>query len=537
MSTCDAVGGSGKSDSNRSLGRSMLTVSSMTFCSRIFGLLRDIAMAWYWGGTVDTQAAFQVAFAFPNSLRTLFGEGAFNQAFVPILAESLEKQGREKAWLLAERAISLQLTALLVCVLAVSGISLGCLAFSPPDTAPRVRMTLLILPVLMPYAMFICLTGAFSSILNCLKKFLLPALTPILFNVVQISSVLLLSLLWYHDEFAALLFFSLSAILAGLLQLLTVMVAARRQGFVFHFNPTWNCPEVKLLCINILPGLVGAGVMQLNSLVDRILGLWLGSAAVGALNYSQHLVYLPVGIFGVAMGVVCLPSMSRAWALRQEEEMVSSLNYALRIVLFLSLPCATLLGALSTETISMLFARGAFTSEAVRECSWTLNFYLVGLPAFCCAKVATNPFHARKDTRTPVKIAMICMVLNLVLNLILMQFLRQGGLALSTSICSWLNVTLLLTCNRRMLPAWKPGPVLKAAFGLGVMAMIAGLVAGLTGYAMQKSMANMPALPSILKNLFCVLGGGLAGGITYLLATRLAARPEPSELLHALLKR
>jgi putative peptidoglycan lipid II flippase len=255
------------------------------------------------------------------------------------------------------------------------------------------------------------------------------------------------------------------------------------------------------------------------------------------LNYSQHLVYLPVGIFGVAMGVVCLPSMSRAWALRQEEEMVSSLNYALRIVLFLSLPCATLLGALSTETISMLFARGAFTSEAVRECSWTLNFYLVGLPAFCCAKVATNPFHARKDTRTPVKIAMICMVLNLVLNLILMQFLRQGGLALSTSICSWLNVTLLLTCNRRMLPAWKPGPVLKAAFGLGVMAMIAGLVAGLTGYAMQKSMANMPALPSILKNLFCVVGGGLAGGITYLLATRLAARPEPSELLHALLKR
>ncbi len=536
MDNCSEGAGGGKNDSNRSLGRSMLTVSSMTFCSRIFGLFRDIAMAWYWGGTVDTQAAFQVAFAFPNSLRTLFGEGAFNQAFVPILAESLGRQGRKEAWLLAERAISLQLTALLVCVLAVSGISLGCLAFSPPETALRVRMTFLILPVLMPYALFICLTGAFSSVLNCLKKFLLPALTPVLFNLVQIASILVLSLLWYHDEFAALLFFSLSAILAGLLQLLAVMVAARRQGFLFRFNPTWNCPEVKLLCINILPGLVGAGVMQLNSLVDRILGLWLGSAAVGALNYSQHLVYLPVGIFGVAMGVVCLPSMSRAWALRQEEEMVSSINYALRLVLFLSLPCAALLGALGTETISLLFARGAFTPEAVRECSWTLNFYLVGLPAFCCAKVATNPFHARKDTRTPVIIAMVCLVLNLILNLILMQFLRQGGLALSTSICSWVNVVLLLTWNRRLLPAWKAEPLLKAAFGLSVMALIAGLAAWLTGKALFRSMAELPESLAFLKNLLCVAGGGLAGALTYLLAIRLSARPELSELLQAVHK-
>ena len=537
MDNCSVIAESEKGGSNRSLGRSMLTVSSMTFCSRIFGLLRDVAMAWYWGGTVDTQAAFQVAFAFPNSLRTLFGEGAFNQAFVPILAENLGKRGKDSAWLLAERAISLQLLALLVCVLAVSGISLGCLILAPPDIALRVRYTLLILPVLMPYALFICLTGAFSSVLNCLKKFLLPALTPILFNIVQIVSILLLSVLWYHDEFGALLFFSLGAILAGLLQLLLVMLAARRQGFVFHFNCTWNCPEVKVLCLNILPGLVGAGVMQLNSLVDRILGLWLGSAAVGALNYSQHLVYLPVGIFGVAMGVVCLPSMSRAWALNQEEEMVSSLNYALRIVLFLSLPCATLLGALSTETISLLFARGAFTAEAVRECSWTLNFYLIGLPAFCCAKVATNPFHARKDTRTPVKIAMFCMVVNLLLNLLLMHFLRQGGLALSTSLCSWLNVALLLIWNRRILPRWTPDVVLKAAAGLTVLALLAGLVAWLTGNALLKSMSDFPASLSFLKNLLCVAGAGLTGGLVYLLGNRLASRPEWPELLQATRKR
>jgi len=315
------------------------------------------------------------------------------------------------------------------------------------------------------------------------------------------------------------------------------MLAARRQGFVFHFNPTWHFPEVKLLCINILPGLVGAGVMQINSLVDRILGLWLGSAAVGALNYSQHLVYLPVGISGGAMGAVCLPSMSRDWALRQEEEMVSSINYALRIVLFLALPCATLLGALSNETITLLFARGAFTSEAVRECSWTLNFYLVGLPAFCCAKVATNPFHARKDTRTPVKIAMFCMLLNLILNLILMQFLRQGGLALSTSICSWVNVALLLTWNRRLLPAWKAEPVLKAALIMTFNALIAGLLAWITGQGLLRSMEQMPESLVFLKNLFCLAGGGLAGALTYLLATRLTARPELPELLQALRKR
>ncbi|NMA42119.1 MAG: murein biosynthesis integral membrane protein MurJ [Oligosphaeraceae bacterium] len=529
MSEC-----SKQAQSEKTMGRSMLTVSSLTFCSRIFGLLRDIAMGWYWGASDVAQAAYQVAFAFPNSLRALFGEGAFNQAFVPIIADSLENRGEEETWRLAERAISLQLSLLLLFVIAISAASLIGLALLPTDTPLRLRLTLTILPVLMPYALFICLSGAFSAVLNCLRRFFLPALNPIIYNLVQICSILLLALLWRNDEFMALLFFCLSALLAGLLQLLMLMLAARRHGFVYHFNQHWNCPEVKLLCRNVLPGLVGAGVMQINSLIDRILGLYLGSAAVGALNYSQHLVYLPVGIFGVAMGVVCLPNMSRAWGRQDENEMNSSLNYAMRMILFLSLPCAFLLWTLSQETVSLLFYRGAFTLEAVRQCAWTLNFYVLGLPAFCLAKVATNPFHARKDTRTPVRIALFCMCLNLILNLILMQFLRQGGLALSTSICSWMNVILLLKLNRKHQLSWQPNQVLKAMLSLTLMAALAGSLAWLLRNFLQ-TLTFFGAKPqTALHDLLVLIIAGGSAALSYLILNKIAGRPELKELVQAL---
>lgn len=517
----------------KNLGRSMLTISSLTFCSRIFGLLRDIAMSWYWGASDVAQAAFQVAFAFPNSLRSLFGEGAFNQAFVPIIADSLETRGKEETWLLAERAISLQLTLLLFCVVGVSAGSLLGLAFLPADTALRVRLTLTILPLLMPYALFICLSGAFAAILNCLRRFFLPALNPVVFNLVQIASILLLSRLWLNSEFMALLFFCLSAVLAGLLQLLILLLAARRQGFVYRFNPSWNCPQVKLLCRNVLPGIVGAGVMQINALVDRILGLYLGSAAVGALNFSQHLVYLPVGIFGVAMSVVCLPSMSRAWARQDEAEMSSSLDYAMRMVLFLALPCAFLLRALSLETVSLLFQRGAFTAEAARQCAWTLNFYLLGLPAFCLAKVASNPFHARKDTKTPVQIALLCMCLNLVLNLLLMRFLSQGGLALSTSVCSWLNVILLLKLNQKRQKSWQARHILIALLSLTVLAAAAGAVTwSMRGFLLTRTILGIrPELA--LHGMLLLLISGTAGALCYLALNMLARRPELKELMQA----
>ncbi len=528
-----------KQEANQqSIGRSMLQVSALTFGSRIFGLLRDIAMAGYWGGTGAAQAAFQVAFAFPNSLRALFGEGAFTSAFVPLLSAKMKDQQRSEAWRLAERAISVQAVALLALVFLLALLSGAVLIFAPEELSLHIRLTFLILPLLLPYAVFICMAGAFSSVLNCLGDFKIPAATPILFNLVQISTIIYLYFLWARTELVALLIFCGSAVLAGLVQLLLLMLWARRRGFVFHFRPAWRAPEVQLLCQKILPGIIGAGVMQFNSLVDRLLALHLGASAVGALNYSQHLVYLPVGIFGVAMSVVCLPRMSRAWARNDPLEMAGSLDYALRIILFLSLPCATLLFVLREPTIVLLFARGAFTAEAVRESSWALSFYVLGLPAFCCAKVATNPFHARLDTKTPVKIALLCMVTNLILNLILMQFLRQGGLALSTSICSWLNVFLLLSLNRRHLPQWSPARLFRAGLPLLLLALLAGFAAAVALQLLQRQPGWFSSIgPRWWQNALLLLLPSLAGGLVYGLGGIASRRPETQEIRQIIYQR
>ena len=509
------------------IGRSWLTSTAGILASRIFGLLRDIVLAWYWGSTGVMQAAFNVAFAIPNMLRALFSEGAFAAAFVPMVAAKLGEGDRAGAWRLAERAISLQTAALGLITLLGAALAAAIWAFLPDTASEHVRLTFLILPIVMPYALFICLAGAFAAILNSLRQFALPALNPIIFNVVQIAAVGLIYPLWRLDELPALIVFCFSILLAGLLQMLTLMLLCRRQGFVFHFQPAWNDPEVRQFVAKILPAILGNSVQQCNNLIDKALVMYLGPAAIGALAYSQHLVYLPTGIFGVAMGVVCLTSLSQAWNRGRLDEMASSLDFALRQMLFLTIPCAILGAVLAEPVIRILFQRGAFNEEAVRECAWALRFYLPGLPAFCLAKVAITPHNARKDTTTPVKVSLVCIGVNLVLNLILMQFLRQGGLALSTSICSWLNVVALLWLCRPHLPQWQPAAAVRAAVPMLVAAALAGLAAWLGADSAAGRLAAWPAFPAQAAIL---LAGGAAGGMTYLAACILFRCPEPRQL-------
>lgn len=507
---------------NSSLNKSMWTTSAGIFGSRITGLLRDIVMAGYWGGTGVMQAAFQVAFAIPNMLRALFGEGAFTAAFVPMLSAKTTTANPAEAWRLAERSISAQALILGLFVVLGSIASTIIHALLPADTAEHVRVTFLILPLLMPYALLICMVGAFSSFLNCQRRFALPALVPVILNVVQIATILLICIHWSITELTPLLMFCGGIILAGLLQLLAVIIACRRLGFVFHFRLDWRDPDISTLGRRIAPGLLGAGVAQVNNLVDKALAMILGPAAIGALNYSQHLVYLPTGIFGVAMSIVCLPSLSRAFARKDYDEMAESLDFAMRQMLFLTLPCAVLFGVLAEPLIRMLFFRGAFSDEAVRECAWALYFYLLGLPAFSCAKIAANAHHAQQDTATPVKIALICVAANLPLNIILMQFLRQGGLALSTSICSWLNVVLLLRLARRSLPTWQPMQTILSGATLTALAGIGGVVA----FFAARAIATLAWPAPFWTNAAMTIGATTAGGLCYLALCALCRRPE-----------
>ena len=527
----DTQGNAAAAQSTRGFGKSFFSSSAGILLSRISGLLRDSLTAAYWGATEVAQAAYKTAFAIPNSLRELFCEGAFSSAFVPMISAHIAKDGRESAWRLANRAITLQLLALVAVTLlfsAIAGIFWASRLFAWHELTDT---TLKILPILMPFAVLICVSGALCALLNCLKIFFLSSLIQVVFNLVQIASVIALHYSWKRNEPGALLFYCGSTILAGFLQFALLLYICRKHGYTYRFDLNLRDSEVRLFCSKLGPGVLGSGLQQINSLIDKAIGNILGSAAIGALYYSNRLVFLPIGLFGVTMSTVCLPALSRAHAQGDAAGVVKALDYALRNILFLALPATALLMVCDRDIILLLFARGAFNEHAIQETHWALMFYLVGLPAFCCHKVATNPFHARLDTATPVRVASAMLLLNVVLNFSLMWWLRQGGLTLATSICSWLGTIILLRLNRKVLPQWTPAPVLKALLGLGA-ASACGAVA--TVFTVRLC-ANLPRTTLWQASRVAVASASL--GAVYLIVCLLLRRPEPGELFGALLRR
>ena len=529
---------------SKSLSSKVLVNMVSIFASRVFGLARDIACSSYWGATEGPQAAFNTAFAIPNMLRMLFGEGAFNAAFVPMIAGKLKDGQKKEAEDLASKTVSLQ-ALILASIVIVGAAASAIVSMNLPEMGPdnqHVSLTFRILPLLLPYAIFICLAGSFGAILNCLGRFAAPSLNPVLFNAIQIGSIVILYFSnSTRQDFASLLFFCIMVFVAGIVQMALLFFICRHNGFNIRFEPLWRTvngqrvmlwqdAEVKTLCGRILPGLIGAGAFQLNALVDKAIAVYIGAFAVGSLVYCQHLVYLPIGIFGVAIGMVCLPKMSNA----KEEEMADCLDYALRQVLFMTLPCMTLLAVLSEEAIVVLYQRDAFNETAVKETLWAMRFLLPGLPAFCCAKVAVTTHHGRKDTKTPVKVSLWCILLNLILNLSLFPFLRQGGLALATAVCSWVNVLTLLVIDTHKLPNWNWRKTLLGAIRLAIFAFLAAAAAAATARWLAPQLVS---LRHFLRYLTVLLASGCVGGAIYLLVCGIFRAPELMELLSPLLRR
>ncbi len=489
---------------NNQFGRLMFTVSSGIFSSRVLGLARDVIFAYVFG-TGRALAAFVVAFTFPNLLRALLGEGAFNNVFVPVFSERREKSGQEKAWAAACRIISVLAVVLVVLVFFISVTSIGLRAFAQKDLT---RSVLSLTPALMPYAILVCLTAAFGGVLNSLNRFSLPAYSQTIMNVSLIIAALIAGF-WLDGRNTVWLLVA-AVLIAGVLQLLLHVHACARLGMRFRFDPEFSDPSVMRVGRLMTPVLIGAGVVQLNVVVDRMLAMFLGSGATTSLYYSQRLVYLPVSLFGVAMGTVALPALSKAWAANDHESARDSIVQALTTVLFLSIPAVALMAALRYPVVQLLFERGDFDLTSTRETVWALMFYLPGIPAFACAKVAVTPFYARHDTGTPVRIAAWCLLLNVVLNLILMQFLAQGGLALATAVCSFVNVGVLLWL---VFKQFRDPQSLLVLGRRGARMIIAGIASFFTAVTVLDWLTTDPALRWRLAR---VVLPALVGGLVYL---------------------
>ena len=421
--------------------KSSLLVSIMTMFSRVLGLVRDVVIAGYFGSTASADAFF-VAFKIPNFLRRLFAEGAFSQAFVPVLSEYRTQRPFDEVRLLVSRvsgtlAGTLLMGTVLCMLLSPWLISL----FAPGFHSDPHKLALAgaMLRITFPYLLLISLTGLAGAVLNSYGRFATPAFTPVLLNLSLIGATLYLTP-WFSNPVIALAW---GVVIAGIAQLLLQL------PFLWHIRllsvPRWDHKHegVRRIMKLMVPALFGVSVSQINLLLDTVLASFLQTGSVSWLYYSDRLSELPLGVFGIAIATVILPSLSRKHAGDNDGQFSQTLDWALRLVLLIGLPASVALFILAEPLITALFHYGEMTDKDVVMSAISLRAYALGLVAFMLIKVLAPGYFARQDTKTPVKIAIKAMVANMVFNVILVFPLAHGGLALATTMSAFMNAGLL----------------------------------------------------------------------------------------------
>lgn len=457
----------------RSLLRSSGLVSLMTMLSRVLGLVRDMVIANQFGAGAGADAFF-VAFKIPNFLRRLFAEGAFSQAFVPVLSEYRAlRSPREVRDLIGAVAGVLGTVLLLLTALAVAGSPWVTWVFAPgfADEPEKFDLAVQMLRITFPYLLLISLTAFAGAILNSYDRFAIPAFTPVLLNLSLIGAAIWLTPRMSEPVVAL----AWGVLIAGMLQLFFQLPFLLRLGLLPRPRLDYRHEGVRRIMKLMVPALFGVSVGQINLLLDTVLASFLQTGSVSWLYYSDRLMELPLGVFGIAIATVILPSLSRRHANRSQEEFSRLLDWGVRAVLLIGLPAALALTLLAEPLLITLFYHGALEPRDVTMAAMSLRAYAMGLIAFMLVKVLAPGYFARQDTKTPVKIGVIAMVANMVFNLILILPLAHMGLALATTLSAFLNAGLLAWGLRREA-VWRPAP---GWFAFGLQLICANLLMSL----------------------------------------------------------
>lgn len=424
-----------------SLLRGIATVGGFTMASRVLGFVRDVLTAAYLGAGPMADAFF-VAFKFPNFFRRLFAEGAFNAAFVPLFAGMVAKDGRVAARHFAEDAMAVLIAVLLALTILVESFMPQFIALVAPgfrDEPGKLAFAVEFTRITFPYLLFISLVSLQGGVLNSLDRFAAVAATPIVLNLCMIGALIGLARLLPSAGLAL----SWGVAIAGLAQFLWLAAACGREGMALRLPVPRLTPDVKRLLRLMLPAALGSGVVQVNLLIDVMIASLLPTGAVSFLYYADRLYELPLAVIGIAIGTAILPLLSRQIRLGETAAAGTTQNRAFEIAMILTLPATAALIVLAQPIIATLFERGAFDAATTRETSRALVAYALGLPAYVLIKVLAPCYYARQDTRTPVVIAVLCVVTNTALALALMQVLAHVGIALATAASAWLNAALL----------------------------------------------------------------------------------------------
>ena len=459
-----------------------------TLASRILGLLREsVTSAVIGGGAL--MSGWTLAFTWANTFRRILGEGELGKAIVPILSLSLEKEGVERA---RDRfsTILLWLTLLLCALAVVLGVPSWLIARALEPG--RWKTAFELFPILAPYMVFICIVGAATACANVLREFFLPSLTAIVQNVVLILALVLVCR--RYEGMPQLTAFGLAVLVAGVLEMALIFLILWRRGMMVRISRAILRDRETLLSIwkLILPGLLGASALQLSLQCDRIVAGLIGDYAASSLYYSERLVYLPVGIFAVSFATVANTELSRFAATGNHGDLTAMLEKTIRILLFVSIPFAAFMVCFPQDIISLFFRQGRFGETAMRETAYAFLMYSAGIPLFSVFKISSVAFTSRRDMVTPLKVSLICISLNIILNFALMIPLKQGGIALATVVSSLLNNTLLLTIYNRQMPEHR---IDFRALGLYLLKLVPACV--------------LPLIPAILVFRLIVIPGDL----------------------------
>lgn len=429
------------------LFKSTAIVSMMTFLSRILGFVRDIVIARLFGAGLGADVFF-VAFKIPNFLRRLFAEGAFSQAFIPVLAEYRQRGDKDLKELIANTSGTLAGMLFIITAIGVITAPLLVMVFAPGfiDNQHKLDLAGDLLTITFPYLFFISLTALAGSILNSFGKFAVPAFTPVFLNLSLISCAIWLSP-QLEEPITALAW---GVFLGGIVQLLFQIPFLIKIKQLPKPRWGWNNSGVQKILKLMLPAMFGVSVSQINLLLDTLLASFLVTGSISWLYYSDRLVEFPLGIVGIALATVILPSLSKKHAAASKAEFSHTIDWALRWVFIIGTPAAIGLIWLSEPLLLSLFQYGEFSPEDAHKASLSLMAYGLGLLPFIFIKVLAPGYFARQDTKTPVKIGIIAMVTNMVLNIILMLQLAHVGLALATALSAGLNAALLFVGLRKL---------------------------------------------------------------------------------------
>lgn len=508
------------SDRHKNILKSFLGISFATLLSRLLGLARVMLESAVLGGGAIA-SAWQLAFMWPNLFRRLLGEGALGTALIPLITHTEATHGRDQVR--ADLSIIFLVLSALLALISVA-ISAGALLLQRVHHQEHIELALQLIPLLMPYTIFICLIGVIGAVLNTRKTFFLPALGALLLNIFLIGGLWVLP----HENMPRMLRqLSVLVLFSGALQLLFMLILLWRKGVfpALTRNIFDNRKVLKELWNLTLPGLIGGSALQISFIIDRLLAASLGDQAVPALVYTDRIIDLPIGIFAISFGSVLMTNMAHSAAHNNIEEMRSDLLFGLRQVYFICVPMAFFVVFFHEPLLRLLLMRGNFTDEDLVQTSQAAIFFGAGIPAFCSLKVILPAFYARKEMRKPLYVSLGCITLNIILNLLLMGSLRQGGIALATVLASIANNGTLLWLLR------KEG--IRIEFKTLFITL---LRAGVAAAAASLAWVLYPYLGFFGQWIQFGLGWAIFSGI-YLLVSALLRGPELHEFIQLFIRR